>query len=130
MFTKAGAESIRLGADIGQVVNARRGAAGLAPAGARLTAAEVQALRSGRSVGRLETRDVFGRQLFTTTEGTTTRGKAGVGLGAKVDGVKTGKGRYRSARAPRLMPESVLQIAGNDRAEAIRLLKRFGYLTA
>lgn len=127
MFTKAGAEAIRLGADIGQVVNARRGAAGLAPAGARLTADEGRALRGGREAGRLETRDVFGRDLFITTEGTTTRGVAGVRLGAKVDGVKAG-GRYRSARAPRLMPESILQIAGRDRDEAVRLLKRFGFI--
>jgi hypothetical protein len=129
VFTKAGAESIRLGADIGQVVNARRGAAGLTTAGARITAEEAKLLRGGRQVGRLETRNVFGQQLFVTTEGTTARGTAGVKLGAKVDGVKTGKTRYRSARPPRLMPESILQIAGTDRAEALRLLKRFGYLT-
>jgi hypothetical protein len=129
VFTKAGAESIRLGADISQVVNARRGAAGLTTAGARLTADEAQLLRGGRQVGRLETRNVFGQQLFTTTEGTTARGTAGVRLGAKVDGVKTGNARYRSARAPRLMPESILQIAGTDRGEALRLLKRYGYLT-
>lgn len=128
VFTKAGAEAIRLGADIGQVVNARRGALGLTPAGARITAAEAQELRGGRAVGQLQTRDVFGRQLFVTTEGTTTRGLAGVRLGAKVDGVKDG-GRYRSAKAPRLMPESILAIAGKDRDEAVRLLKRFGYLT-
>ncbi len=57
----------------------------------------------------------------------TTRGVAGTRLGAKVDGVKTG-GRYRSAKAPRLMPESILQIAGTNRDEAIRLLRRFGYI--
>ncbi|MET0426268.1 MAG: hypothetical protein ABW046_20535 [Actinoplanes sp.] len=128
VFTKAGAEAIRLGADIGQVVNARRGAAGLTTAGARLTAAEAKMLRGGRDVGHLETRTVFGHQLYVTTEGTTARGLAGVRRGAKVDGVKTGGARYRSARAPRLMPESILAIAGNDRDEAKRLLKRFGYL--
>jgi hypothetical protein len=112
-FTKAGAQAIRDGADIGQVVNARRGAFGLAPAGARLSAEELRALRGGREVGRLETRNVFGRDLFITTEGTTTRGVAGRRLGA---------------RAPRLMPESIYQIAGNDREEAIRLLRRNGYL--
>jgi hypothetical protein len=127
VFTQAGAQAIRDGADINQVVNARRGAAGLSPAGARLTADEVKLLRGGRDVGHLETRDVFGHDLFVTTEGATTRGLAGQRLGAKVDGVKNG-GRYRSAKAPRLMPESIYQIAGSDRAEAIRLLKRFGYI--
>ncbi len=125
-FTKAGAEAVRLGADISQVVNARRGAYGLTPAGARLTAAESRALRNGLDVGRLQTRDVFGHQLFTTTEGVTTRGVAGVRLGAKETGVKAG-GRYRSAKPPRLMPESILAVA-KDRDDAIRLLRRFGYI--
>jgi hypothetical protein len=129
-FTRAGAESIRLGADIGQVVNARRGALGLTPAGARLTTAEARALRGGRDAGRLQASTVFGRDLYVTTEGTTTRGVAGVRLGAKTDGVKRAGGRYRSARPPRLMPESILQIAGDDRDEAIRLLERNGYLRA
>lgn len=128
-FTKAGAESIRLGADISQVVNARRGAYGLTPAGARITAAEAKALRNGLDRGHLQTRDVFGHQLYTTTEGVTTRGQPGIRLGAKESGEKVDGGRYRSARPPRLMPESILQIAGNDRNEAVRLLRRFGYLT-
>lgn len=127
VFTKAGAESVRLGADINQVVNARRGARGLTTAGARLTGAEARLMRGGRERGRLEAVDVYGRQLFVTTEGVTVRGVAGVRLGARETGVKAG-GRYRSAKTPRLMPESILQIAGGDRDEAIRLLKRFGFI--
>lgn len=127
-FTKAGAEAIRLGANISQVVNARRGALGLTPAGARITAEEARLLRGGRDRGRLQTTNVFGRDLFVTTEGSTTRGQAGVRLGARESGTKQG-GRYRQARPPRLMPESILQIANGDRAEAIRLLRRYGYLT-
>lgn len=128
-FTAAGAEAIRLGADIGQVVNARRGARGLTTAGARVTGDEARMLRGGRDRGRLEAVDVYGRQLFITSEGVTTRGVAGVRLGAKQTGAKADGARYRSAKTPRLMPESVLQIAGNDRDEAVRLLKRFGYIT-
>lgn len=128
VFTKAGAQAIRDGADIAQVVNARRGAAGLSTAGARVTAEEARMLRGGRERGRLETRNVFGQDLFVTTEGTTIRGFAGKRLGAKVDGVKRPGGRYRSARPPRLMPESIYQIAGDDRDEAIRLLRRNGYI--
>ncbi|MFI1197707.1 ADP-ribosyltransferase [Micromonospora sp. NPDC020750] len=127
-FTIAGAEAIRLGADLGQVVNARRGARGLLTAGARVTGDEARMLRGGRDRGRLEAVDVYGRQLYVTSEGVTVRGAAGKQLGAAVTGVKTPGSRYRSAKTPRLMPESILQIAGNDRAEAVRLLTRFGYI--
>lgn len=126
VFTAAGARAIRDGADPSQVVNARRGANGLTPAGARITAAEARMLRGGRDRGHLISSDIFGRQLYVTTEGTTTRGLAGQRLGARETGIKTG-GRYRSARAPRLMPESIYEIAEN-REDAIRLLRRFGYI--
>ncbi|GLY21687.1 hypothetical protein Misp04_14190 [Micromonospora sp. NBRC 101691] len=86
-------------------------------------------LRGGRDRGRLEAVDVYGRQLYVTSEGVTTRGVAGRRLGARETGVKQAGGRYRSARPPRLMPESIYQIAGDDRDEAIRLLRRFGYIT-
>lgn len=128
-FTAAGARAIRDGASITQVVNARRGAYGLTPAGARLTADEARTLRGGLERGTLRTRDVYGRQLYVTTEGTTVRGLAGVRLGARETGTKRAGGRYRTAQAPRLMPESIYQIAGDDRGEAIRLLRRFGYIT-
>jgi hypothetical protein len=74
-FTKAGAEAIRRGADIGQVVNAR---SGMYTAGGRLL----------------------------TRTAATSRGVGGV----------------------RLMPEQILRDAAGDRGEAIRLLKRFGFL--
>lgn len=128
-FTKAGAQAIRDGADISQVVNARRGAAGIEVPAGRITAEEAQILRGGTQRGRLRPVDVFGRQLFVTTEGTTTRGQAGRRLGARETGIKQPGGRYRTARAPRLMPESIYQIAGNNREEAIRLLRRSGYIT-
>lgn len=118
LFTNAGAQAIRDGADLGQVVNARRGAFGLTPAGARLTNEEARALRNGLNRGRLQTQRVFGRDLFTTTEGTTKRGTAG----RQMEHLPGGR------KVPRLMPESIYQIAGADRAEAIRLLRRFGYL--
>jgi hypothetical protein len=73
VFGRAGAEAIRAGADIGQVVNARRG---MYTAG--------------------------GRQFTTVAAG----------------------------RRPRLMPEQIVTEAGGDRDEAIRLLRRHGYLTA
>lgn len=74
-FTVAGAEAIRNGSDIAQVVNAR---SGMYSAGGRLL----------------------------TTTAARARGQAGI----------------------RLMPEQILREARGDRAETIRLLKRFGYL--
>lgn len=63
LFTKAGAEAIRDGADMGRVVNARRKAAGLSGA--------AQGQR-----GRLRSRNVFGADVFTTAE-LTVRGPQG-----------------------------------------------------
>lgn len=101
VFTKAGAQAIRDGADINQIVNARRG---------------------------MQTASVFGRDVLITPEGTTTRGVAGRRLGALDSGTKVDGRRYRVARAPRLMPEQIYIDARGDRTEAIRLLRRFGYL--
>jgi hypothetical protein len=81
-FTKAGAEAIRRGADMNQVVNARSG--------------------------------------MYTTQG---------GLLATREGMKRGFAKSRlGAGKVRLMPESILSMAGDDRAEALRLLKAYGYI--
>lgn len=87
VFTAAGAEAIRDGADINRVVNARRKAAGLQPSqplGAR---------------GRL-VQDSQGR--YTTSE---LRGKN-----------------------VRLLPESIYQLAGNDKDLALTMLRQHGYI--
>lgn len=102
IFTNAGAQAVRDGADIGQVVNARRGMS---------TAARGV---SGRRM--LVREDVGGGQgVFVTREGITRRGMAN---------------RRRTGRnnAGRLMPESIYEIAGDDRDEAIRLLRLNGYI--
>lgn len=143
IFTKAGARAIRDGADMNQVVNARRGAAGLTAAGARLTRDEQRMQRGGGDRGELQRTDVFGQQVFTTTEGTTTRGLAGQRM--REQGARTtresGETVTRRARGgevqrtvnrrrvqtPRLMPESIYELA-DSREEAIRLLRRFGYI--
>jgi hypothetical protein len=126
ILTKAGAQAIRDGADLAQVVNARRGASGLSIAGARITDAERASLIGGTGQASLSTVEVYGRQLAVTTEGTTIRGVAGQRLAS--NGTERAPGsRYRSARAPRLMPEAIYQIA-RDRTEAIGLLRRFGYI--
>lgn len=100
-FTKAGAHAIRDGADITQVVNARRG---MATAGESLTRAGV------------------------TPDGRATRVNVSVARAARnADGSLTTSARA-TARRPRLMPESIYEIADGDRAEAIRLLKLHGFL--
>lgn len=128
IFTKAGARAIRDGADMNQVVNARRGAAGLNTAGRRLTREEQRILRGGRERGQLQRTTVYGQDVFITDEGLTRRGLAGSRLGAwSKDTTKRRGERYRRAQVPRLMPESIYEIA-DGREEAIRLLRRFGYI--
>ena len=102
IFTKAGAQAIRDGADINQVVNARRG---------------------------MRTAQVYGRQAVITTEGTTRRGVAYRSLtrGRDTD-IRVPGERYARARGPRLMPESIYANA-TSREDAIRLLRAHGYLT-
>jgi hypothetical protein len=101
VFTAAGAEAINSGADLGQVVNARRGM-GMA--------------------------HLAGRSLQVTSEGTTRRGLYGSrarragGEMARFPGQ-----RYSRVTTPRLMPEEIFRIA-DDRAEELRLLRRYGYI--
>jgi hypothetical protein len=97
----AGAAAVREGADLNQVVNARRG---------------------------MQTAAVFGRQVQVTTEGTTTRGLAGQRLGARATQTKAASDRYRRAANVRLMPEQIMHDA-RDREDAIRLLRLHGYIT-
>lgn len=103
-FGEAGAKAIAEGADLGQVVNARRG----------MTSATVE-----------------GRRLQTTAEGTV-RGEFRRSEFRRLQGEgaiprsQTIRG-FRPER-PRLMPEEIFRIA-DDRAHAVRLLRLHGYLT-
>lgn len=91
-FTEAGAEAIRLGADIDQVVNARRGMAKA---------------------------QFGGRDVLATTEGMTRRGVARWRMQAE-------SGRRRGL--VRLMPETLMAMAGDDVNERVRLLEAHGYI--
>ena len=101
VFGKAGAQAIRDGADMGKVVNARRG---------------------------MTTASVYGRDVPITTEGTTVRGDFGR---ARRDGplIQRPGQSVRSTARVRLMPEQIYLEAAGDRDEAVRLLRRFGYLS-
>jgi hypothetical protein len=70
----------------------------------RLGADPAKVVNARRGMARAQ---VYGRDMRTTTEGTA---------------------RARRNATPRLMPESILEIAQNDRKEAVRLLTRFGYV--
>lgn len=95
-FGEAGTRAIEAGADIGQVVNARRG---------------------------LKTATVYGRSLQITTEGITRRGLAGARLR---DFEKVPGSRYRVSRSPRLMPEEIFRIADDrDHALRLLRLNSF-----
>ena len=119
IFTKAGARAIRDGADMNRVVNARRRAAGMRSASdyarsrrqrrrrgtewAELTATEGTV--TGR--GRLQRRSTLAGDHFVTFEDPLALPGGGL--------------------APRLMPESIYEIA-RDQEHAIALLRRHGYI--
>lgn len=101
IFTKSGAQAIRDGADMGQVVNARRG---------------------------MQKAQVFGQDAFTTLEGTSRRGFAYSQLRGRRDQDRRALGeRFSRTQEVRLMPESIYALA-KDRADALRLLKLHGYV--
>lgn len=102
-FTRAGAEAIDAGADIGQVVNARRGM--------ESTVAENGRARIARNKDG----------VFVTAEG------AWESKRGRVRGVAAKRMREYGVNGPRLMPESIMELA-STRDEAIRLLTRYGYI--
>lgn len=123
VFTKSGAEAIRLGSDPVKVVNARRGANR-----ARMDSAitygpsRIQPSMIGR---RPDGTPIMG---YVTTEGTTKRGlygraQAGLGSGSTR---RTGS-RYGSTTRPRLMPESIIGLTDDPRMRQV-LLRDAGYL--
>lgn len=129
-FTKAGAEAIRLGADPIQVVNARRGMS--TSQGIAELSGQTQVRRNRRGEGeRIVTKHAYyarGRLvrdengLYTTTEGTS-------GLSSGRPRGLAGKAMRRAGvTGPRLMPETIAQIA-TDEADHLRLLRAYGYIT-
>lgn len=115
LFTKPGAQAIRDGADIYAVVNARRG---MSVAGSFTTRRPGPELE-GRNDLVVTHRGRVTSGL-TTSEGMTRRGFAG-----RRTGPLGGAGRGVRAR---LMPEGIYQLA-SDRAEILRLLRQYGYLS-
>lgn len=90
---------------------------------ARFGAADAEAIRNGADLFQvvnahrgLSERELFGRTVQTTTEGITRRGLAGQVM--RASGVK----------GPRLSVRQIFADAGEDRALALSLLRRYGYL--
>ncbi|MFJ9207503.1 hypothetical protein [Streptomyces sp. NPDC102264] len=94
-----GVKALERGADLGQLVNARRGMA---------TAV------TGRG------------PMKVTTEGTTKRGIGAMAMGATFEKVPGQK--YERAREARLMPETIFKLAGENREHQIAMLKQHGYI--
>ena len=118
--SKANARAYLDGADQNQIINAYRRSGDLRPA------------------------QVYGRQIKYTTEGTTRRGwanyqmrqmagaserveQAGTAVRITRDGREARSITRRRQQAPRLVPESIYQIA-TDREDAIRLLRLYGWI--
>lgn len=120
VFTKAGAEAIRLGADPVKVVNARRGmyrSSVKHPDGtfgpSRLRPVTIGVKADGTPL-----------LVYATTEGTTARSAWGRAQGGFT---KSATDRYRRTQTVRLMPEQIISMAGSPE-RARELLQRYGYL--
>jgi hypothetical protein len=89
-----------------------------------------QLINAYRKSGGVTTAQVYGRSIKYTTEGTTRRGWAHARM-SQADYVRAAgeakRGRYTALRAPRLMPESIYQIA-TSKADADRLLRLYGWI--
>lgn len=118
VFTKAGAEAIRNGADPIKVVNARRGA--LTTAAPNVRARLYPTTIGVRSDGSL-------LQVYATQEGTTARGVFGR-RELQLTNQATREGRYRRTTTVRLMPEQIAVMAGGNVTRWVELLKKYGYL--
>ncbi|MCX5398461.1 hypothetical protein [Streptomyces sp. NBC_00102] len=97
---EAGVKALEHGADLGQLINSRRGMA---------TAV------TGRG------------PMKVTTEGTTKRGIGGKALNSGFE--KRPGARYERAKEARLMPETIFKLAGDNRSHQVAMLKKHGYIT-
>lgn len=110
IFTKAGAEAIRHGANPIQVVNARRGAlTTLKRPDVPLSPARLRPVRIGT---RADGSPIL---VYATPEGTTARSRW------------MGDSRYRRSSSVRLMPEQIMRMS-TDPDRIRELLRQYGYL--
>jgi hypothetical protein len=126
VFTNAGAEAIRQGADPVKVVNARRGAYGIGYSGHSNVpvSAGVRNTLQPVTIGRKA--DGSPLQVFATAEGTTARGAFGKGE-LRLTGEAAKEGRYRRTTTVRLMPEQIIKMASTPERWR-ELLTKYGYI--
>lgn len=124
-FGKAGAEAIREGADVGQVVSARRGASGVSVAAKTPSTAQWNRMTK-TTIGTRP--DGTAVRVYTTTEGTTARGRFGRAQADMGRARRLAGARYASTARVRLMPETIMEIAGDDQALRRAFLRDAGYL--
>ena len=115
IFTVDGAQAIRDGADIIQVVNARRGAyytrtSSVAPN--RLRPVQIGVKADGSPL-----------YVYATTEGTTRRGQF-----SRLEQRRLAADPNYRTTTLRLMPEQIYQMAGSNPDRARELLIRYGYI--
>lgn len=128
VFTKAGAEAIRAGADPIKVVNARRGAYGIGYSGHYNVPVPVGKRNVLQQVQVGVKADGSPLMVYATTDGTTARSSwARSEIRLTNDAVR--EGRYRRTTTIRLMPEQLVAMAGGDPTRFAELLRRYGYLT-
>lgn len=114
-FTKAGAEAIREGgADIGRIVNARRGALGI-KYGPRIIPEPGKRTMLPRNIGSMD-KPIW---VYETVELTGKRARRTYTYGS-LD--------RRLPKGTRLMPETIVKLARGDRARLVELLSHYGYL--
>jgi hypothetical protein len=128
IFTKAGAEAIRAGADPVAIVSARRGAVGIDYSRSVLSGKTLP--NSGRRLERVVIGSKDGQPVwgYVTGEGTTIRGafaKQQIQVGAGVQKLGT---RYRTVKRVRLMPETIIDLTDDVELRRV-LLRDAGYLT-
>lgn len=127
VFTNAGAEAIRNGADPIKVVNARRGAYGIQYSSHGYIPADPGAARRSltpQTIGRRA--DGSPLQVYTTAEG---RYRGDFRKSENLRGAFAARdGRYTRTTSVRVMPEQIIQMAGNDPERWRVLLARYGYL--
>lgn len=120
IFTNAGAEAIRNGADVQNVVNARRNAVG--PGG-------LTEVRTGLKAPLGYDADGKPIRVYATSEGTTIRGAYGRSEYRRQQELTKAAGdRYRRTTSLRLMPETLVSMAGGDSEKLRGLLKQYAYI--
>ena len=121
VFTNAGAEAIRNGANPIKVVNARAGYFGRRPTPLNQPPQRLRPVQIGVRA------DGSPLMVYATAEGTTVRGAFGR-REIRLSGEARKEGRYRRTTSLRLMPEQLVIMSDGNPARMRELLERYGYL--